>query len=115
MTTASEPHPSTGQPVGLPVDAAPAQRPGPVTLQGRYGSLEKLTMRHAEDLWQAFQGHDHVWTYISTDGPFPDKAGFFAFLQTRAEAGDPYALPSSMRRGERSDTSRSCRSGPTCA
>jgi RimJ/RimL family protein N-acetyltransferase len=91
MTIASEPHPVTGQPVGLPVDARPAQRPGPVTLQGRYGSLDKLAMRHAEDLWTAFQGHDHVWTYISTDGPFPDEATFFAFLRTRAEASDPYA------------------------
>ena len=42
--TASEPHPQTGQPVGLPVDdPTPAPRPGPVTLKGRYGRLEKLT------------------------------------------------------------------------
>jgi RimJ/RimL family protein N-acetyltransferase len=91
MTTPSEPHPSTGQPVGLPVDATPAQRPGPVTLRGRYGGLEKLTTNHADDLWNAFRGHDHVWTYISTDGPFADVVAFFAFLRTRAEAGDPYA------------------------
>src|SRR5437773_734699 len=35
----SEPHPSTGQPVGLPVNVTPARRPGPVTLEGRYGRV----------------------------------------------------------------------------
>jgi RimJ/RimL family protein N-acetyltransferase len=89
--TDSEPHPQTGQPIGLPVDAAPAKRPGPVTLQGRYGRLEKLEPRHAADLWTAFAGHDQVWTYISTDGPFPDAAAFSGFIAKRATASDPYA------------------------
>jgi RimJ/RimL family protein N-acetyltransferase len=89
--TRSEPHPKTGQPVGLPVDAAPARRPGPVRLDGRFGHLEKLDMRHAADLWKVFEGHDHVWTYISTDGPFVDAAQFSAFLASRAAAADPYA------------------------
>ena len=44
--------------------------PGPVTLQGRYGRVEKLEPRHAADLWTAFAGDDRIWTYISTDGPF---------------------------------------------
>ena len=39
MTAACEPHPLTGQPVGLPVDEAPAKLPGPVTLNGRYGRV----------------------------------------------------------------------------
>ena len=42
MTGQSQPHPVTGQPVGLPVDATPARRPGPVTLDGRYGRVERL-------------------------------------------------------------------------
>jgi len=89
--TSSQPHPETGQPVGLPVDATPAKRPGPVTLQGRYGRVEKLEPRHAADLWTAFAGHDRVWTYISTDGPFTIAAEFFDFLAKRAAALDPYA------------------------
>jgi RimJ/RimL family protein N-acetyltransferase len=89
--TASEPHPQTGQPIGLPVDAAPAQRPGPVTLQGRYGHLEKLQSEHAGDLWKAFAGHDRIWTYISTDGPFATEAAFAPFIAKRAAANDPYA------------------------
>lgn len=89
--TSSEPHPETGQPVGLPVDPTPAQRPGPVTLQGRYGHLEKLEARHATELWTAFAGHDAVWTYITADGPFTDAAPFSAFIAKRAAAADPYA------------------------
>ncbi len=89
--TNSEPHPETGQPIGLPVDTTPAQRPGPVTLQGRCGRVEKLEPRHAADLWAAFGGHDAVWTYISADGPFLNAAEFFAFVAKRAAEPDPYA------------------------
>ncbi len=91
MIPQSEPHPQTGQPIGLPVDATPAQRPGPVTLQGRYGRLEKLGPQHFVDLWTALAGHDDIWTYISTDGPFARAAEFSAFLAKRAAAEDPYA------------------------
>jgi len=90
--TASEPYPLTGQPIGLPVEkTAAAPRPGPVTLKGRYGRLEKLRPDHAPDLWTVFAGHDQVWTYISTDGPFADPAEFAAFIAKRAAADDPYA------------------------
>ena len=91
MTTPSEPHPKTGQPIGLPVDATPAPRPGPVTIEGRHGRIEKLEPRHTADLWAAFAGHDHVWTYISTDGPFADEPTFTAFIARRAALPDPYA------------------------
>jgi RimJ/RimL family protein N-acetyltransferase len=87
----SEPHPQTGQPIGLPVDATPAQRPGPVTSQGRYGRLEKLGPQRTADLWTALAGHDRIWTYISSDGPFATGAEFSAFLAKRAAADDPYA------------------------
>jgi len=87
----SEPHAVTGQRIGLPVDSTPAPRPGPVTLKGCYGRLEKLRPDHWPDLWDAFAGHDHVWTYISTDGPFSDASDFAGFIAQRAAAEDPYA------------------------
>lgn len=91
MMLESEPDPVTGQPVGLPVDATPAQRPGPVMLQGRYGRLEKLdAARHGADLWRAVQGHDAIWTYMSAYGPFTDERAFSAWLSTRDALGDPY-------------------------
>jgi RimJ/RimL family protein N-acetyltransferase len=90
--TASEPHPLTGQPIGLRVEnTAPALRPGPVTLKGRYGHLEKLMPGHAAELWPLFAAHDRLWTYISTDGPFANFEAFAAYIAKRAAAADPYA------------------------
>jgi len=90
--TDSEPHPRTGQPVGLPVTStAAAPRPGPVTLKGRYGRLEKLRPDHAADLWKVFAGHDQLWTYIGTDGPFANFEEFSPAIARRAAAADPYA------------------------
>jgi RimJ/RimL family protein N-acetyltransferase len=83
--------PETGQPVGPPVDTTPAPRPGPVTIKGRYGQIEKLTPQHAASLWKAFAGHPEVWTYISTDGPFSNEEEFSPFIAKRAAAEDPYA------------------------
>src|SRR5271169_5342318 len=91
MTDKFELHPQTGQPIGLPVDPTPAPRPGPVVLKGRYSRLEKLKPEHAADLWKVFGGHDHVWTYISSDGPFVSEAEFTPFIAMRAAAEDPYA------------------------
>jgi RimJ/RimL family protein N-acetyltransferase len=84
-------HPKTGQPIGISVDATPARLPGPVTLKGRYGRLEKLEPRHAAELWSAFERHDEIWTYISADGPFDSAEDFSAFITKRAAAADPYA------------------------
>ena len=89
--TDSESHPQTGQPVGLPVpNPAPAPWPGPVTVQGRYGRIEKLKAEHAADLWKVMAGQDQVWTYIATAGPFADFDEFAAFIAMRAAADDPY-------------------------
>ncbi len=90
MTLASEPHPSTGQPVGLPVDQTPAQRPGPVTLAGRFGRIERLDLRHAGDLWRVCAGHEAIWTYMSY-GPFADAAAFADWIASRIALDDPYS------------------------
>ena len=88
----SEPHPFTGQPVGLPVDATPARTPGPVTLEGCYGRVEKLDMRQAAaDLWKVYAGHDHIWTYLSAYGPFSDAPAFSDWLASRVVFADPYS------------------------
>ena len=91
MTTKSEPLPSSGQPVGLPVaDPSPAPRPGPVTLTGRFGTVERLdAARHGPTLWQAMRGHDGLWTY-NAFGPFAEGGEFFSWLAERAKLADPY-------------------------
>jgi len=90
--TAVESHPQGGTALSLgpPVDATPAQRPGPVTLTGRYGRVERLKPEHAADLWNAVAGHDHIWTYISY-GPLADSAAFADWVSQRIKLDDPYS------------------------
>jgi RimJ/RimL family protein N-acetyltransferase len=81
------------QPVGPPVDTTPARPPEPVTLSGRFGAVARLDpARDAPDLWGAFKGNDHIWTYISRHGPFSDEPTFAAWLAERATLNDPYAF-----------------------
>jgi RimJ/RimL family protein N-acetyltransferase len=78
------------QPVGPPVDTTPSLRPGPVTLSGRYGRVERLDQRHAAALWDAVKGRDELWTYMTTSGPFSDFATFSAWFTSRIASEDPY-------------------------
>lgn len=87
----SERHPKTGQPVGAPVDTTPARLPGPLTLQGRFGRVEKLNAGHAASLWEAVKGHDALWTYMPSYGPFSDGAAFAEWIAARAALADPYS------------------------
>jgi RimJ/RimL family protein N-acetyltransferase len=100
MTIESEPHPSTGQPVGLPVDQTPAQPPGPVTLEGRYGRIEKLAPHHEAALWKAVQGHDQTWTYMPSYAPFADAADFSRWFASRLKLDDPYSYAVVDRSGQ---------------
>lgn len=82
---------SSERPVGPEVDTAPARRPAPVVLEGRYCTLEKLDpARHGRQFWEAVRGDDSVWTYMGY-GPFADEAAFFDWLEARAAAADPFA------------------------
>ena len=50
--------------------------PAPVTLRGRYATLEPLNaQRHGEALWEAARGHDEVWTWLF-DGPYATDTDF---------------------------------------
>ena len=54
-----------GQPVGEPVDWAPAHRPTPVTLVGRQCQVVPLSMAHVPELYAAFDaGPPGQWTYL---------------------------------------------------
>jgi RimJ/RimL family protein N-acetyltransferase len=90
MTEKSERHPFTGQPVGPEVDVTPARRPEPIVLTGRYGRVERLRPDHDADLWSVVKGHDPIWTYLSTYGPFANFATFSEWLASRAALADPY-------------------------
>jgi RimJ/RimL family protein N-acetyltransferase len=81
----------TELPIGPEVDTTPARRPGPVVLQGRFGHLEKLATHHGTALWRAVQGHDHIWTYMSSYGPFADQQAFADWIASRVTLEDPYS------------------------
>ena len=88
--TAYESHPLTGQPIGFPVDPAPAKLPADVMLRGRYGAVERLDpRRHGASLWEAVRGYDSIWTYMAY-GPFADDAAFYHWLTTRRDLTDPF-------------------------
>jgi RimJ/RimL family protein N-acetyltransferase len=82
--------PDIGQPVGRGVATEPARAPQPVTLAGRYGTVERLDpARHRGSLWEAVRGHDRIWTYMAY-GPFADAAVFSDWLVSREAAADPF-------------------------
>jgi len=89
-TSAHDVDPHTGQPVGLPVDATPAQPPQPVSFAGRHGAVERLDPdRHRDSLWDAVQDHPHLFTYMAF-GPFGDVTAFSDWLSARQQSSDPY-------------------------
>jgi RimJ/RimL family protein N-acetyltransferase len=87
----TEQDPITGQPVGPSVDAAPARRPEPVTIEGRYGRVERLHVDHTAALWETVRGHDAIWTYMGFYGPFTDFAAFSQWIPSRIKLDDPYS------------------------
>jgi RimJ/RimL family protein N-acetyltransferase len=70
-----------GRAVGEAVDPNPAPRPGPVTLAGHHGRVERLNAaKHGASFWDSVRGHDQIWTYLP-DGPFADFASFSRWLE----------------------------------
>jgi len=76
----------------------PVPLPAPVTLSGRWVTLEPLSVvKHAHDLWDAVQGRDEVWTWLG-DGPYAcqeDLATALAAKETGAAARFFAILPAS--------------------
>jgi RimJ/RimL family protein N-acetyltransferase len=64
--------------------------PGPVTLTGRFGRVEKLDAdKHGADLWAAMQDHPQIWDYMPY-GPFDSADAFQQWLIGREALADPY-------------------------
>jgi len=83
--------PGTAPPVGAPVDASLAERPGAAVLSGRFGRVEKLKPGHAADLWTELAGDDRIWTYMPSYGPFADANAFTEWIGKQAAMSDPYS------------------------
>ncbi len=83
--------PSDARPIGPEVLTRPAARPEPVTLAGRFVTLEPLdARRHAAGLWAAIEPGraDAIWDYMP-DGPFAAEAAFRDFVDRKAASADP--------------------------
>ena len=53
---------AAGRPAGR--RDAGARCPDPVTLKGRFGTVERLdAARHGATMWEAIRGHDGLWAY----------------------------------------------------
>jgi len=71
------------------VDARAARRPRHVVLEGRWTTVMGLSPNvHAGQLFEALQGAEHLWTYLSS-GPFTDRAAFEAYVSSNATSDDP--------------------------
>lgn len=75
-------------PLGPAVDPTPRPLPARVPLRGTHAVLEPLHRRHAAELWQAAQGADESWTYLSY-GPFPSADAMAGFVAEFAAQHDP--------------------------
>jgi len=75
--------------VALP-DFRPPPPPGPDRIQGRFVTLERLDPApHAEDLFHANRGHDHVWDYLF-NGPYNSLDDYRAWQESVAASLDPF-------------------------
>jgi RimJ/RimL family protein N-acetyltransferase len=77
-------------PLGPEVDNTAARAPGAITLEGRFGRVEKLRAAHGDTLWDAVRHDDRLWTYMGY-GPFADRPVFLSWLAEREQLADPYS------------------------
>jgi len=63
----------------------PASAPAPVTLRGRFVTLEPLASAHGETLWQAIRGHDQLWAWLAM-GPYANAAAMMETLERWRDA-----------------------------
>jgi len=79
-----------GERIGLPVMGEHVPDLPRGNLEGNYVLLEPLNADlHASDLWEAFAGADHLWTYMP-HGPFALEAEYRAWVESKQGDHDPY-------------------------
>ncbi|CYW05564.1 TPA: hypothetical protein ACHVIH_001429 [Streptococcus suis] len=83
---------SFGQEIGMPLPHYPSgERPSLETIQGHTVRLEKLSLHHADNLYQFYgpSAKKADWTYLPLE-PFEDRATFQDYFQTLLDSTDPY-------------------------
>lgn len=85
---------SFGQEIGSPLpNHTTGAFPNINILEGKTVRLEKLSLRHADDLYQFYgpNAKKSDWTYLPID-PFADRVSFQAYFQQMMASFDPYYL-----------------------
>ncbi|HEL1828756.1 TPA: GNAT family N-acetyltransferase [Streptococcus suis] len=85
---------SFGQEIGMPLPHySSGERPSLETIQGHTVRLEKLSLHHADDLYQFYgpNAKKADWTYLALE-PFEDRATFQDYFQTLLDSTDPHYL-----------------------
>lgn len=79
-------------PVAEPLHWKPVERPRPLTLRGRYVTLEPLDAdRHAAALWDVVRGQDEVWTWLS-EGPYAREGDLYRALAEKQRSSSAVFL-----------------------
>jgi RimJ/RimL family protein N-acetyltransferase len=84
----------SGLPIGPETASAPAKRPVRTRLDGRLVTVTAIDpVAHADALYEGTHGPEmeKLWLYLS-DGPFPDRTAFRAYLEKRAKSDDPLSF-----------------------
>ncbi|MEG3246864.1 GNAT family protein [Streptococcus suis] len=85
---------SFGQEIGSPLpNYTVGNLPIVDILEGKTVRLEKLSLHHADDLYQFYgpNAKKADWTYLALE-PFADRDSFQAYFQTMLDSLDPYYL-----------------------
>lgn len=85
---------------GTPVpDWTPPPYPAHSAMDGRYVRLEPLAHAHTRALWEAHDGHGHVWDYIPA-GPFDSEAALGTWVDAVRILPDPMQFAVRMADGK---------------
>jgi len=78
-----------GNPIGMPVEPREVVPPPEAHIVGRLVRLEPLDAdSHAEGLFPAYKGHDHLWTYMP-HGPFQSLQDLRTWIESKQHRPDP--------------------------
>ena len=93
-------------------DWTPPPYPPHTEMAGRYARLEPLSHAHIPELWDAHEGHGHVWEYIPS-GPFDSEDALGAWVDSVRTLPDPMQFAVRMEDGHLGGTLSLLRIAPS--
>jgi len=78
-----------GNPVGVCVSDTVLERPDHWSLKGKWCTLERLSLDHADALAEVLRGHDQNWVWLPY-GPIHDAAAMAEWIASNGLNDDPF-------------------------